>query len=770
MKNKLIMKYPSTWHQEMWREAAPCGNGLIGLSVYGGIKKEIILMNHAYLWRGSLTEELPDVSESLKTTRKFLKENDVLNADKVLSDALNKKDYKGETAVPLPLADISIYSHSNQLPKNYRRIIDMEKALVTVTWTENSVRYKRETFVSRINDLVFTRITCDEKILDLNVGVLHHDDETIGKYEIINEEIKNSDNHIFFSAYNDDDFAKGDYGAVCKVTSNGDAVAVTRFERKYEKKEISIKNANEILLVTRLFIKSNREDEFKEISETYDFDTELAKHASAHNEIYSSVDFSISDETETSNEELLIQAYDTGATNELIEKLYAYGRYLFVCSSRNKDTLPCHLVGLWNGSYDCMWAFYMYNVNFELMYWQALTGNMPDYLKLALSYTESQMADFEENAKKLYGCRGIFINSVNTPESGLSKFNGNHILNWTMSAAWFSQHFWDYYMYTGDIEYLKEHSLPFMCKTALFFEDFLELDDNGHYLFSPSVSPENTASNIKSIVHREIETCVNATMDIAVLKELLTNLIKGAKITGEYTDKIQTWENMIAKLPEYQINEDGAIKEWTHEFYKDNYNHRHHSHIYPVFPGREVKRGDELFPAFKKAEDMRLQFGLSDQSSWSMIFMACISARMANGERCLEILDTMARNCLMNNFFTLHNDWRRTGPVFCDDMRQAPFQMDGNLGIPAAINEMMLYSDEDHIEVLPALPKEWKSGYIKGLLSFYGIVCDVEWDEKTVTLTTNATVDMQRKIVYKNQSKTVKSIKNKNIITFERGE
>lgn len=191
-----------------------------------------------------------------------------------------------------------------------------------------------------------------------------------------------------------------------------------------------------------------------------------------------------------------------------MEKLYAYGRYLFLCSTSDEGTLPCHLIGLFNGTWKCFWAFYMYNVNFEMIYWQALSGNLPSFLRLALDYTEAMVPDFQENARKIFGCRGILINSVNTPESGLYKCMGPHILNWTGGAAWISQHFWDYYRFTGDKDYLRNHALPFLYEAALFYEDFAVENADGYYDLYPSVSPENTPGNIAAVSPRrkDIET------------------------------------------------------------------------------------------------------------------------------------------------------------------------------------------------------------------------------------------------------------------------
>ncbi len=772
MNKKLIMRYPSTWHGDMWREAAPCGNGVTGVSVYGGIKKEIILLNDAFLWKGSTTPELPDVSDALPKIRKALAENDPVSADSILSFALAEKGFDATIGAPLPLGDINIFSGSNEDFKNYRRIIDMDKALVTVSYEENGVKFARETFVSRENNLVFTRIKASEPVLDVSINVTYHDNESIGDYKIENYEMSIDNDLIKYSAYNKNEYSTGDYGAVTRVFTDGDKKITEQIGRDFAAeggfapvKFLTVTKTAEILLVTRTFVASDRAVEFAKPILEYNFDDELTKHTKLHTELFSKVEFSISDTQSTSNEELLLDAYGAEPSNEMMEKLYNYGRYLFVCSTAEKEALPCHLIGLWNGSYNCFWAFNMYNVNMELIYWQALTGNMPQLLRLALDYTESLMDDFRENAKKLFGCRGIFINSVNTPESGLSKCMGNHILNWTVGAAWFAQHYWDYCKYTNDIEYMKEHALPFMYETALFFEDFLFLDENGYYMFAPSVSPENTARNVIEMTKRNnIETCVNATMDIACVKELLTNLITGCEITGLYAENQEKWKDMLAKLPPYRINEDGAIKEWTHDFYKDNYQHRHHSHIYPVFPGKEVTRDHPLFENFKTAEDMRLRHGLSDQSSWSMVFMAGIAARMQEGDRALYVIETLARTCLMNNFFTVHNDWRRTGPVFCDDMRIAPFQIDGNIGIPAVINEMLLFSTDETIDILPALPKKWVEGSIKGLLAVGGIICNIAWDSEKVTVNLQAEKKFTKTIRYQNETKQLNNTKTAEVI------
>lgn len=734
MKSKLTMRYPSAWHGEMWREGAPFGNGVIGGMVYGGVFKEIVLINHAFLWRGGKNMELPDVSHTLPEIRRLLDEKKVREADTVLTDALQSAGYAGDFVTPNPLADIAIETPSKKPFTHYRREIDLEQALVTVSWKEGEAVYRRETFVSRANNRIFTRYRCTGGVIDTRIAVQLHDPETMAGTVIPGQENFSTGDYSCFAAYNDSIYRPGDFGIVCRVFTDG--------EKKNDGAYICVKNATEVLLAAEVFIETDRKRGFaeaqKKLDRTFDFDEELRQHAKLHRELFCAVDFSITDPGQnTSNEELLLEAFEESSPNELIEKLYAYGRYLFLCSTDAKETLPCHLIGLFNGTYQCFWAFNMYNVNFEMIYWQALTGNLPAFLRLALDYTEAMLPQLRENARKIFGCRGILINSVNAPDSGLYKCLARHIVNWTGGAAWFSQHFYDYYRFTQDLEYLKQHAMPFMYETALFYEDFAVENADGYYDLYPSVSPENSAANVLQNAGVDgIETSKNAAMEFALLKELLTNLLEANRLTGLYEEKVDTWKAMLAKVRPYMINADGAVKEWSDLYYEDNYCHRHHSHIYPVFPGCEVDKNHPLYPAFEKAEDLRLQFGLSDQSSWSMVFMAGIAARMGRSEVALTVLDTLGRTCLMNNFLTVHNDWRRMGPVACADFRIAPFQIDGNIGIPGVINEMLLQSqqstnEEIRLVLLPALPQKWRKngGHICGLLARGNILCDIHWNE-----------------------------------------
>ena len=273
-----------------------------------------------------------------------------------------------------------------------------------------------------------------------------------------------------------------------------------------------------------------------------------------------------------------------------------------------------------------------------------------------------------------------------------------------------------------------------MKESALFYEDFMVYDSNGKLKSYPSNSPENYPDGDFEGA-KQISVAINSTMDFALLKELLTNLISSAKKLGIDKEKQEDWAKMLSAIPEYEINEDGAIKEWLHPNFKDNYHHRHQSHIYPLFPGFEVneENNPELFEAMRVAVNKRLVIGLKSQTGWSLAHMANIFARLNDGEGAKECLDLLVRFCTGANLYTYHNDWRNMG-VTLKYMHagHAPYQVDANMGFVSAVYEMLLYSDSDKIKLLPALPHELASGRIEHIQARGGFDVSIFWTENRV--------------------------------------
>jgi alpha-L-fucosidase 2 len=262
-----------------------------------------------------------------------------------------------------------------------------------------------------------------------------------------------------------------------------------------------------------------------------------------------------------------------------------------------------------------------------------------------------------------------------------------------------------------------------MEQVALFYEDYLFEGEDGRLVVAPSLSPENRPD----VPHTGLAT-VNATMDVAIAREVLGNLCAACEMLGIRAQEIARWRGMLDRLPPYEVNPEGAMREWLWPGLADNYHHRHQSHIYPVFPGIEVtaESDPELYEACRVAVEKRLVVGLASQSGWSLAHMANIYARLGEGERALECIELLTRAATGPNLFTYHNDWRGQGLTLHGP--NPPFQIDANFGLTAAVLEMLVFSRPGTIKLLPALPAAWERGSARGIACRGGVVVDVDWD------------------------------------------
>jgi alpha-L-fucosidase 2 len=339
-------------------------------------------------------------------------------------------------------------------------------------------------------------------------------------------------------------------------------------------------------------------------------------------------------------------------------------------------------------------------------------------------YYEACLPDYRRNAMAIYGCRGIFA-PIAQAYKGEAPIYGGPWINWTAGAGWLGQLFFDYWQFTRDDTFLRDHAIPYLKEVAMFYEDFLFEDEDGHYVFAPSLSPENVPDVPGATIVN-----VNATMDFAVAREVLANLCVGCDHLGIDQEGVARWQAMLAKMPPYGINEDGAMKEWIHPRLKDNYHHRHLSHIYPLFPGNEITQESDpaIYEACRVAVEKRLVVGQTSQSGWSLAHQANIWARLSEGDRALACIEAITRSCVGPNLFTYHNDWRNQGMTLYWSFFDRIFQIDANFGIVAAVLEMLVYSNQEMVKILPALPSRWQSGSLKGASCRCGSDISIEWD------------------------------------------
>lgn len=729
-RDTLTMHNPASWWRETWREALVCGNGHMGASFYGGTKVQTIMITDGDLWYGGIEEPLPDVHDALGRMREKMDRGDYQEASWEIVNALKEKGYRTKLESPLPLADVKIEITPRRTFREYRRALNMETGEASCQWTDAGVLYRCDGFVSRADDVAVYRIRAQEPVIEANFRTDIHQNPGMpipGECGtmVANKKTGAEDGYLTYQSVNTDGLR---YGMAVRITSNG--------RQKVEYGRIFVEEASEIVLTIRSFIKESGEggaDRAKaylgSLEEAYE--TLFDRHVPLHQARYHSAGLEFGGYQDTDNEDLIAQAFAGEQSPELMEKMWKYGRYLFI-SGTDENANPFPLYGLWGGSYDLIWCHNMANENTQMIYWHSFVGNLAEYHKALFHYYNERMDIYRTNARNLYGCRGIYMTAGTTPGVSTPNQVVPVIMNWVGAAGWLAQHYCSYAAYRPEEEeYIRTEICPYLEAVADFYEDFICYKEDGSIKLYPSVSPENTPQNfmppLTEMIAHPMPTTINSTIDLAIVKEFFTNLIQLGNRYGRYQDRMEGWKAILDSIPPYQSNELGAIREWQEPQFEDRYDHRHLSHIYPVFPGNEVNSVDqpEEMEKYKKAVCMRK---IDAQTGWSMAHMASIYARFDEGEMAAQCLDNMAKSCLLPNFFTLHNDWR--GMSITLDMDPASVQLDAALGYVNAVQEMLLYASETLVKLLPALPKRLECGSVQDF-QYPGGSISMKWNRGT---------------------------------------
>jgi alpha-L-fucosidase 2 len=717
-----------------WEDALPTGNGTIGAMVYGSIYQERILLNHEDLWLPLFPRPtLPEMAPHLAEYRRLLLDCQFQQADAFWRAKLKDEGWPDliYTNPNHPAFDLLLTQGIESAFSNYARRLDLTTGEATVSWTADGDTFTRKLFVSRADDLVVLQAASQHGgNVSLSARFAAHPmNEDNRKAVHYPRAYAPEELPLHFSP-----FAEGAWIAMDVTYPNNDGyVGVGKLIARggsmvTDDTSVSVSGADEVLLLCKV-VKGRGEPQLYCAGEIAllpaDYATLLQRHLAEHQALYArvSLDLAGTELVAAGNEELLARAYKAQAPNVLIEKLFNYGRYLCIAAT-NAHGRPPHLQGVWNGDYLPAWSSdYTMDENVQMIHWHVMANNLPELMQPYFNYFEASLPDWRENARAFYGCRGV-MTCLRQSDHGLLAENMPYLI-WTAGAGWLSQAFYDYWLFTGDRDFLRDHVVPVLKDVALFYEDFFFAGEDGKLICCPSMSPEN----IPDIAGGTRPT-MNPTMDIAVCREVLTNLIAACAELHLTDEPVARWQSMCARLPEYAINEDGAMCEWLHPKLKDNYHHRHQSHVYPLFPGSEFTKEHtpELFEACRVAVEKRLVIGIKSQTGWSLAHMANIYARLGEGDRALECLDLLTRSCLGVNLLTYHNDWRHQG--ITDDFGGGlpPFQIDANFGLTAAVQEMLLFSVPGLVKILPALPRRWGTGTIDGLLCRGGIRVSIHWN------------------------------------------
>lgn len=702
-----------------WQDAAPVGNGLIGGLVFGHPRDEMIVTNHGRLFEAPERIDAPQMTHILPEYRKLLLAGRRDEADKLWNDEWNRQlPKKARIGCYLPGPTLLLHTETVGLCTKYLHTVDFSTGIDTVSFNDGKDAVLRRVFASRADDALIIDLTM-ERPTDLSLTVVSgcaEDGELTGT--------TNEDGVLFSMAC--DLYSLS--GAFRLLSSDGTAT--------FAGSTCSLKGATHALFAYALEPTADQSaDSYAHLKTlAADFDALLARHTALHTPLMEQVQLTVNgiESVADTNEHLLESLDENDKLDALILRLFHFGRYLLISSCR-PGAMPPNLQGIWNGDRKPAWASDYHNdVNIQMNYWQAPMGGLSEMMLALFDYYDSLIPDFRRNAERVMGCRGILM-GVSQTLNGLGSCHDGLWLTWTGGGAWIAQHYFDYWRYTGDDEFLQTRCLPFLREVADFYEDFVDFSGE-KAIFVPSMSPENVPTDGQRSM-----MAVNATMDIALARELFTNLITGCEHLGICPEDVARWKEYLAKLPEYEADpESGALREWLYDGLTENPNHRHESHLYGVFPGEEIGPDHPMFGAARISLEKRRVVGLNQQSGWSLGNMACVRTRLGDGDDAFDALEVLSRSCVGSNLFTYHNDWRSQGNTMfwghphlkkgsAWGGNHPPFQIDANLCIPAAVMNMLLQVHGDTVSVLPALPSHWTNGAVSGLKLPGGVSADIKW-------------------------------------------